>query len=416
MVGTGVFTSLGFQLEEIQSGFALLLLWVVGGVVALAGAVSYGELGSVLPRSGGEYNFLGQIYHPVAGFVSGCISTIMGFAAPSALVAITFGTYIANAFPSQSPTLWAVGLVIALTGVHTTTRRAGARVQRSTTFLKIGLIVSFCLVAWFWAPVVQPINFSPSLDQLPLITSGAFAVALIYVYYAYTGWNIVTYMIDEFEEPGKMLSRVMSNGTFVVLCLYLLLNFTFLVTTPIDLMVGRVEIGYVSAYHVFGHNGAMLMAIMLALLLISTLSALTLAGPRVFQVLGQDFTTLRAFAKTNQAGVPYVAVLFQSALALLFILTASFDFILVFAGFALGLNSFIAVLGVFVLRWRKQAPGPDYQIPFYPLPPLLFLALMGWTLIHIMRLRPEEALASMAVIVIATILYTVLREKPSNRS
>ena len=416
MVGTGVFTSLGFQLEEIQSGFALLLLWVVGGVVALAGAVSYGELGSVLPRSGGEYNFLGQIYHPVAGFVSGCISTIMGFAAPSALVAITFGTYIANAFPSQSPTLWAVGLVIALTGVHTTTRRAGARVQRSTTFLKIGLIVSFCVVAWFWAPVVQPINFSPSLDQLPLITSGAFAVALIYVYYAYTGWNIVTYMIDEFEEPGKMLSRVMSNGTFVVLCLYLLLNFTFLVTTPIDLMVGRVEIGYVSAYHVFGHNGAMLMAIMLALLLISTLSALTLAGPRVFQVLGQDFTTLRAFAKTNQAGVPYVAVLFQSALALLFILTASFDFILVFAGFALGLNSFIAVLGVFVLRWRKQAPGPDYQIPFYPLPPLLFLALMGWTLIHIMRLRPEEALASMAVIVIATILYTVLREKPSNRS
>ena len=122
MVGTGVFTSLGFQLEGIQSGFALLLLWVIGGVVALAGAVSYAALGAAFPRSGGEYNFLSEIYHPAAGFVSGCISTIMGFAAPSALIAITFGTYVTNAFPSQSPTLRAVGLVLVLTGVHTTTQ------------------------------------------------------------------------------------------------------------------------------------------------------------------------------------------------------------------------------------------------------------------------------------------------------
>jgi len=416
MVGTGVFTSLGFQLEEIQSGFVLLLLWVVGGIVALAGAVSYAELGALLPRSGGEYNFLARIYHPAAGFVSGCISTIMGFSAPSALVAITFGTYVASAFPGQSPTLWAVGLILALTGIHTTTRRAGARVQRSTTFVKIALIVSFCAAAWFWVPVAQPINFTPSLDQLPLITSGAFAVALIYVYYAYTGWNTVTYMMDEFEEPGKMISRVMGNGTLIVLCLYLLLNFTFLVTTPIDLMVGRVEIGYVSANYVFGRNGASLMGVMLAVLLISTLSALTLAGPRVLLVLGQDFTKLRGFARTNQAGVPFIAVLTQSALSLLFIATASFDFILVFAGFALGLNSFVTVLGVFILRWQRRAPGPDYQIPFYPLPPLLFLALTGWTLIHIISLRPAEAWASIAVIAIATILYAVLRDKRPPRS
>ena len=416
MVGTGVFTSLGFQLEGIQSGFALLLLWVIGGVVALAGAVSYAELGAAFPRSGGEYNFLTEIYHPAAGFVSGCISTIMGFAAPSALIAITFGTYLANAFPSQSPTLWAVGLVLVLTGVHTTTRRGGARVQRSTTFLKIALIVLFCFAAWFWAPQIQPIDFSPSLDQLSLITSGSFAVALIYVYYAYTGWNAVTYMIDEFEQPEKMLSRVMGTGTLIVLCLYLLLNFTFLVTTPIDLMVGRVEIGYVAADHVFGRDGAMIMSVMLALLLISTLSALTLAGPRVFLVVGQDFTALSALAKTNRAGVPFIAVLVQSALALLFIVTASFDFILVFAGFALGLNSFLTVAGVFVVRWQTRAPGPSYRIPFYPLPPLVFLALMGWTLAHIVSVRPVEAWTSIAVIAVATLLYVFLRDQRQSDS
>ena len=413
MVGTGVFTSLGFQLQEIQSGFVLLLLWVVGGVIALAGAVSYAELGAVLPRSGGEYNFLARIYHPAAGFVSGCISTIMGFAAPTALIAITFGTYIASAFPGQSPKLWAVGLILALTSVHATTRRAGARVQRSTTFLKIVLIVSFCLAAWFWAPTAQPINFSPSSGQLSLITGGAFAVALIYVSYAYTGWNTVTYMMDELKEPEKVLSGIMSKGTAIVLCLYLLLNFTFLVTTPIDLMVGRVEIGYVVANHVFGRNGAAFMGIVLAALLISTLSALTLAGPRVLLVLGQDFTKLRGFAKTNHAGVPYIAVLTQSALSLIFIATASFDFILVFAGFALGLNSFLTVFGIFILRWQGRAPSPHYQIPFYPLPPLLFLALMGWTLFHIVSLRPAEAWASLSVIAIATIVYVFLRDRRS---
>ncbi len=413
MVGTGVFTSLGFQLQEIQSGFVLLLLWVVGGIIALAGAVSYAELGAVLPRSGGEYNFLARIYHPAAGFVSGCISTIMGFAAPAALIAITFGTYIASAFPSQSPKLWAVCLILVLTSIHATTRLAGARVQKSTTFLKIMLIVLFCLVAWFWAPVIQPISFSPSFDQLSLITSGAFAVALIYVSYAYTGWNAVTYMMDELENSEKVLSGVMSKGTLIVVGLYLLLNFTFLVTTPIDLMAGRVEIGYVVADHVFGRDGATFMGIVLAVLLISTLSALTIAGPRVLLVLGQDFTKLRRFAKTNQAGVPYVAVLTQSALSLVFIATASFDFILVFAGFALGLNSFLTVFGVFILRWQKRAPGTNYQIPFYPLPPLLFLALMGWTLFHIMSLRPVEAWTSISVMAIATILYMLLRDRLS---
>ncbi|MCH2337753.1 MAG: hypothetical protein MK316_10875, partial [Pseudomonadales bacterium] len=136
-----------------------------------------------------------------------------------------------------------------------------------------------------------------------------------------------------------------------------------------------------------------------------------LAGPRVFLVVGQDFAALSALAKTNRAGVPFVAVLVQSALALLFIVTASFDFILVFAGFALGLNSFLTVAGVFVVRWRTRAPGPTYRIPFYPLPPLLFLALMGWTLAHIMSVRSIEAWTSIAVIAVATLLYVFLRDQ-----
>ena len=148
MVGTGIFTSLGFQLLDIQSGFVLMMLWTVGGVTALCGALTYAELGSALPRSGGEYNFLTEIYHPGAGFVSGWVSATIGFAAPSALAAITFGTYLASVFPRLSPTWLAVGLVVLLALAHANTRRSSGGIQRIFTSMKIVLIVSFCVVAW----------------------------------------------------------------------------------------------------------------------------------------------------------------------------------------------------------------------------------------------------------------------------
>ena len=144
MIGTGVFTSLGFQLLDIQSGFVILALWLIGGVAALCGALAYAELGAALPRSGGEYNFLTEIYHPAAGFVSGWISATIGFAAPTALAAMTFGAYLESVFPVLSPTWLALGVVAALAGIHATTRRLSGGAQRALTVVKVGLIVAFC--------------------------------------------------------------------------------------------------------------------------------------------------------------------------------------------------------------------------------------------------------------------------------
>ena len=405
MIGTGVFTSLGFQLVNIQSGFVILMLWLVGGLTALCGALTYAELGSCLPRSGGEYNFLSQIYHPGAGFVSGWISASIGFAAPTALAAITFGTYFSSVFPEFSPTWLAVGLVVVLTAIHATTRRASGGTQRAFTFLKVLLIVVFCALAWGLSAGQTEVSFLPSSGDGALLTSGAFAVALIYVNYAYTGWNAATYVIDEIERPRETLSGILIIGTAVVLVLYLMLNFTFLYVAPIDALVGRIEIGFVAAQHVFGDAGAAIMGIALALLLVSTVSAMTLAGPRVLQVIGQDFAVFRAFATTNTYGVPYVAILFQSALALAFIATASFESILVFAGFTLGVNTVFTVGGVFVLRWRRPSLERPYRIPLFPVPPLVYLTVTGWTLAYILVQRPVEGLAGLAIIGAGGLFY-----------
>lgn len=405
MIGTGVFTSLGFQLLDIRSGFVLMALWTVGGLTALCGALTYAELGAALPRSGGEYNFLSRIYHPAAGFISGWVSATIGFAAPTALAAITFGTYLSSVFPILSPTLLACGLVVALTAVHATTHRNSGGVQRWFTALKVALILGFCLLSWLLAEHPQPVEFLPVSGDGALLTSGAFAVSLIYVNYAYTGWNAATYLTSEIDNPERSLSGVLIIGTAVVMVAYLLLNYTFLYVAPMAAMVGKLEIGYIAAQHVFGATGASIMGVILALLLISTVSAMVLAGPRVLQVIGQDFPSFKALARTNADGIPYLAITLQSVLALIFIISASFESILVFAGFTLGLNTFFAVLGVFVLRIRQPQLARPYRIPLYPLPPLIFLGFTGWTLFYILLERPFEGVMGLAIVGSGAIFY-----------
>ncbi len=409
MVGTGIFTSLGFQLLDIRSGFVLLMLWVVGGIVAVCGAMTYAELGAALPRSGGEYNFLARIYHPAAGFVSGWVSVTIGFAAPTALAAITFAAYGTSALPGESSDALqkalACSLVAALTLVHASTRRNSGGLQVFFTILKVGVIVGFCLAAVMFAKVPQPVQFWPAAGDGIILTSSAFAVSLIYVSYAYTGWNVATYLSSEVENPQRTLPGILMTGTLVVMLLYVALNFVFLWVAPMDAMAGQIEVGYIAARSAFGDVGGRFTGLVLALLLVSTVSAMTLAGPRVLQVIGEDFHALRLLSRTNRDGIPSTAIFVQSCLAVLFILTSSFESILVFAGFTLALNSFATVLGVFVLRWRQPDLPRPYRTFAYPVTPLIYLALTGWTLTFVLINKPVEGLFGLGIIGAGLIFY-----------
>ena len=420
MVGTGVFTSLGFQLLDITSGFALLFLWVLGGLTALCGAISYAELGATLPRSGGEYNFLSQIYHPAAGFVSGWISMSVGFAAPTALAAMTFSAYLTSSlFGDVSNFIEkfiAVGLLLTLAAVHSTNHRNSGRTQTVFTTLKVLVILLFIVTSLTVVTTSQPISFLPKVGDVQLITSGAFAVALIYVSFAFSGWNAATYLSSEIENPQKTLPLVLISGTSIVTLLYLGLNYVFLYTTPIDSMIGEVEVGAIAARTIFGEVAGNLFGLALALLLISTVSAMTMAGPRVIQVVGEDFPKLSFLGQRNASGIPARSIFLQSAIAIIFIVSSTFESVLVFAGFTMALNTFASVLGLFVLRIRQPSLTRPYRAFLFPITPLIFLTLTGWTLTFTLLMRPVEVLFSFGVIGIGLVFYylTTSRDNISN--
>ena len=415
MIGTGVFTSLGFQLMDIQSTFVLLMLWLVGGVTALCGALTYAELGSSLPRSGGEYNFLSQVYHPMAGFVSGWISATVGFAAPTALAAMTFGAYLeASLGDVLSAKLMAAILVLVLTGIHIFSHAASGGFQTLFTLLKVLLILVFVVAVGWSVSEPQSVSLLPGPGDAELLLSSAFAVSLIYVNYAYTGWNAATYIINEVDEPQRNMPVILLAGTAVVMVLYLLLNYTFLHAAPQEQMAGKIEIGVIVAQSAFGETGAMVMGIMLATLLVSTVSAMVIAGPRVLQVIGEDFRLFRVMARKSREQIPVIAILVQSGLTLFFIMTSTFESVLVFSGFVMGVNTFFAVAGVFILRRRSDVKAA-YRTFGYPVTPLIYLILMAWTLTFILINRPQEGWAGLGIITAGVLLYLV-SEKLNQRS
>ena len=415
MIGTGVFTSLGFQLLDIQSGFAILLLWALGGLIAVCGSMTYAELGSALPRSGGEYNFLTEIYHPSAGFISGWISATIGFSAPTALAAITFSTYLMTIFPEINND-WlrksiACSLIVILAFIHSSNRKSSGGLQMIFTVMKVGVIILFCFGAILFAKNIQPVSFSPNSNDISTIFSGSFAVSLIYVSYAYTGWNAATYLSSEIERPQKYLPLILISGTTIVTVLYILLNFVFLSVAPIEDMQGKIEIGFIAAQSAFGGSVANFTGLVLSLLLISTVSAMTLAGPRVLQVIGEDFKVLNILSRKRKDGIPSTAIYIQSLIAIIFILSSSFESILVFAGFTLALNSFVTVIAVFVLRSKQLNLPRPYKTFGYPFTPLIYLALTGWTLYFVIINRPIEVLFSLGIILSGLIFYYISNRK-----
>lgn len=405
MIGTGVFTSLGFQLVDIQSVPVLLLLWAIGGIMALCGALCYAELGAALPRSGGEYHYVGTLFHPALGFVSGWISATIGFAAPVALVAMTFGIYLQTALPVITPVVAGVLLVILASLAHVWSRQASGGLQVVFTSLKVVVTLAFVLFALSEAGSFQPVSFVPVASDGALVFGSAFAISLIYVNYAYTGWNAATYIAGEMADPARHIPRVLAAGTLTVMLLYVALNAVFLLVAPMDEMVGKVEIGFIAATHLFGERGGELMSLVLAVLLVSTVSAMMLAGPRVLKVIGEDYPVLRFLAPVNRSGVPAVAIVIQAGLAILLILSGTFESVLVFTGFTLSLNTFVTVLGVFVLR-KKQDPATfPFRMPLWPLPPLLFLILTGWTLLYTLMERPVEGLMGIGIVLTGLLMW-----------
>ncbi len=410
MVGVGVFTSLGFQLVGIPPGFSLLLLWVVGGVVALCGVFSYGELAALFPRSSGEYNFLRQAWHPALGVMAGWLSATVGFTAPVALAAMAFGEYGKAIIPYVPPVvlglciIWIVTLV-GLAGIH-----HSSRFQMVWTVLKVALILAF-LVAGFALATPQPISFAPSAADVSSVLSAPFAISLVFVMYSYSGWNAATYISGEMHDPRRSVPRSLLVGTSIVIVLYVALNALFLYSTPFGYLAGQLDVAVIAGRSIFGDLGGRVVGGLICLGLVSSINAMMWMGPRVTATMGEDIPMLRMFARRSASGSPTIAILFQASVATLMLLTQSFEFVLEFIQFSLLTCLFLAVLGVIKLRITRPDLPRAYRAWGYPVTPLVFLSVTGFMMYYLVSERPVQSLIGMLMMAAGLALYFLSRPR-----
>ena len=411
MVGTGVFTSLGFQVVGTHTGFALLAIWAVGGLVALCGALSYAELCATIPRSGGEYHFLRRIYHPVLGLLAGWSEITVAHAAPIALACIAIGTFLQGIVPGSARVIGVVTL-LGVTGIHAVSLKLAQAFQVSSTSVKVLLIIGFVVVGAV-LPTRTDVSFVPTMQAFGEMRSASFAVSLIYVSYAFSGWNAAAYMVGDIRDPQRTLPRAMLHATLFVTVIYMALNWAFLRAVPIAEMAGKVEVGALAATALLGPAGGRVMNIMLAIVLLSAISAMSFAGPRISQMIGEDVPALRFFARRTTDGQPRNALVAQQMIALAFILTGTFEPVLAYAGFTMNLFSLLVVLGVFVLRRREPDLPRPYKTWGYPVTPIIFIALSVWTLTFVTIEKPVTALYGMLTVLSGFFLLLFKRSSAS---
>lgn len=405
MIGTGVFTSLGFQLLELHSVFTIMILWLLGGVISFCGALVYGELGVAIPRSGGEYAYLSKLMHPAVGFLSGWVSSTVGFAAPVALASMALGTYVNKIIPEINITVCALSIVGLITLIHASNVKTGSLFQKTITFLKVTVIIGFIIAGFIHTPE-HTITIAPESFSWNEIMSSGFWVSLIYVSYAYSGWNAASYIVGDMQEPKKHLPKALLLGTALVTIIYVLLNFIFLYTAPMNELTGVLEIGHVSAQHIFGEVVGKFMSIVIAFLLVSSISAMIMAGPRIIKSIGEDLSVLHFLSKTNKNNAPYVAILFQTLITVILILSGKFEQVLTFVGFSLSLFTFLTVCSLFILRSKKESTE-GYKTWGYPITPLLFLALNGFTLYFVFTQKTSESLWGLTNVGIGLVIYMI---------
>ena len=411
MVGTGIFGSLGFQVAGIPSGFPILLLWFTGGVLSLCGALCYCELAAMFPRSGGEYQLLNCSWPPWVGFLSGWISITAGFTAPIAVNATLLGSYL-EAISSIDKLWFAIPILVLVSLVHIGKISGIALFQSGFTSAKIALILTL-VVLGFCLGQKQPISFLPVAGDTELVFSSAFGVSLVYVLYAYAGWNAATYMMDEVKDPVRIVPRAILIGTLLVTVLYIAVNAAFLYSTPIESLSGQAEAGLISAQAILGEDRGKLMGLLIAFGLISTISSMTWAGPRVTAAIGRDYPLFSKFTQLNRNGVPAIAIATQTAIAIVLILTSSYDQLIHYISALLTISSIAVVLGMVVLRIRRPDLKRPFRCPLYPLPPIVFLLISGYVLYFQVDQRPTECLGGLATLLVGLVIYLIIRNRSS---
>jgi APA family basic amino acid/polyamine antiporter len=415
VVGTGVFTTTGFMARDLGDPCLILSVWLVGGLIALAGALSYSELGAALPVAGGEYVYLRRAYGPFIGFLSGWTSFAVGFSAAIAAGAMGFAAYVNQLFHvdgERGPlaTAMALALLWSITAFHVAGRGTGGLLQRALTILNMGAILSLMAAGLLagggdWTHL----NLS-DLRTMPSI--GLSIVSLIFALYAYSGWNAAVYLAGEVTEPARTIPRALIGGTLFVMGLYLALNIFYFYALPVTELAKPplVPVASKVAVALLGADAARFVTMILCLLLTGAVSAMVWAGPRVYYAMATDGVIPSYFGKTSgTGGTPINAILLQSLWASVLILSGSFEQLVIYSGTVLTIFSGLAVGSVLVLRRKEPDLPRPYRTPLYPFVPVFFILMSMVIIWNAVSERPLETGLGIATVLAGTPLYLLWR-------
>ena len=416
MIGAGIFTTSGLLLAQLNNSLLLLILWGIGGVMALFGALSYGELGANFPRAGGDYAFLSELWSPLAGFLTGWISFFVGFSAPVAASSLAFSEYLTRSIPGwegmEQLELYkkaiAIGVILIFTLIHYFGLKSGSKVQNLLTVVKVVLILVFVFVGFSFGHGYMAHfggSFSGLMEKTDLRSVG---LALMWIMFAYSGWNASTYLGSEVLNPVKNIPRSLIIGTMIVTILYLLLNTLYVFAVPEEEMKNVISIGGLAANNLFNRSMDQFFSLFIAVILLSAISVLTIIGPRVYYAMAESGHFFPMAKRINRSNVPGVSILMQSGLAVIFIASGTFDQIITLLSFSLGIFPILAVLGVFKLRINGQS---KLKMPGYPLFPALFILFSVVILVLAYMERPVESSIAVGIILAGIPVYFILRKR-----
>jgi len=419
MIGTGIFTSIGFQVMNppigIPDPFAIMFIWFIGGVFALCGATAYAEVATTFRESGGEYTFLSKIYHPIVGFASGWVSIIVGFSAAIAALALASGDYLmpimnemlGSNLPAYVPKVVAISLIMLVTLIQLGGVVTGGLFQNIITTIKLMFILVIIITPFFFLAESgkSHVSFSPTSSSWSTIFSLPFAGSLVYVMFAYSGWNSSSYIAGNMENPKKNLPFSLVTGTAIVTLVYLALTGVFMYVCTFDEMRGKVAIGNIVISKVFNEQAALIFAGLFAVALVSGINAMFIAGPRVAQRMGEDYRIFSFLKGQNEKGAPVNAILLQTLISITIVLLFDFRMILQYIELTLSLFCLLTVVGVFVIRARKLGDESSIKTWGYPFTPVLFIGVTLWMILYFIQMEPMRLAWTGVTLLSAVVIY-----------
>ncbi|MFP4090359.1 MAG: APC family permease [Cyclobacteriaceae bacterium] len=411
MVGTGVFTSLGYQLLDVQNTFSIILLWVIGGFLALFGAFSYAQLGTHFKESGGDYIYLSRIFHPILGYLTSWASLVVGFSAPVAIAAIAMTDYLAP-FGINGNKWLAVGIILLTGLMHSFSIKQSERFQNITTIFKIVFIFLLLGIGFYFTTNEASNAILLSTSWTGEISTPGFAVSLVYVTYAYTGWNAAAYIVGEIKDVKKSLPKALIGGTLFVTVLYVLLQIVFLRHASNAQLQGKVEVATIVFRNMLGEDGSRWVSFFIALQLIATISAYIWIGSRVTHAMSREHSLWRPLRKLSPLGIPIRTIWLHVGISVVLALTGTFEQIVLYTGFILQLMGTLVVASVLFLNKKPES----FQSPLYPWAQYIFIAFSCWILAYTLYDKPVESLIGIGIIAAGLLTWIFNKpEKPEDK-